>query len=348
MDIKRIPYIDIVAGIMILWMIFQHAMQSAWAIGSPSPGEMYAWNPNVWFPYLNFFMPWFFYKSGAFFRKRNIKDLMVKDNHKLTLTFLIWSLIGYVFYLILGVYAQTLTLREALYTLTRRFFFNGFIAINSPLWFLLTLIGVRFIANICLPNQSDPYKHYKCAAIVLSGAMIGFGCYIYDNPLVPLWVANGASGIAFFTFGYWLHCYENQKWFVIPCILGYVCSCVFGWNSVCMHINELLEGLYLLWFTSALCGIVCFNVVCRHIYEWMTKITPPHYSRTRILETIGKNAMPIYVTHSFVRFPIQTILETSNVSLSWQCVLVIICIGYALVLPIVCVLWNKFGKIKTK
>ena len=97
MDSKRIPYVDTVAGIMILWMIFQHAVQSAWEIGTLSPGEMYAWNPNTWFPYLNFFMPCFFYKSGAFYKKRSVKELWYKDSHKFLRTFIIWSLAGYIY-----------------------------------------------------------------------------------------------------------------------------------------------------------------------------------------------------------------------------------------------------------
>ena len=70
----RIQYIDIVAGILILWMIIQHALFHAWAI-DPNYSYSRGWNPNMWFPYLHFFMPWFFYKSGAFFHKRTIKDL---------------------------------------------------------------------------------------------------------------------------------------------------------------------------------------------------------------------------------------------------------------------------------
>ena len=200
----------------------------------------------------------------------------------------------------------------------------------------------------CYKYISIRFFHYRCAAIATLYALFAFWVHKYNNSNLPLWVANGATGLVFFTLGYWLHDHENQKWFVIPCVIGYACNCILGWNSVCMHTNELLDGYYLLWFPSALCGIIYFNAVCRYLCEWIGKITPPHYSRVRTLEAIGKNAMPIYVTHSFVRFPIQTILVVSNFSLSWQWVLAIICIGYALVLPIVCVLWNKISKIRTK
>ena len=343
MERKRIPFIDFAAGILILWMIFQHAVETAWALGL---GE-YNVNPNAsWFPYLNFFMPWFFYKSGAFFQKRGVKELWQKDYHKFFKTLALWSLIGYVVYILLGIYSHTLTLHDVIYAPTRRFFFDGYIAIELPLWFLLTLIGVRLVANISLPTRDSRFFHYRCAAIVTICALVAYVAHVYRNPYLPLWVANSASGCAFFTLGYWLHNYEKKAWFVLPCVIGYLSCCLFGWNSVIMMTNELLKGYYLLWFPSALCGIVCFNAVCRCLCEWMGKITPPQYSRYRTLEIIGKNAMPIYVTHSFVRFPLAAVLE--NYTISWEWILIIICVGYALVLPIVCILWNKISKIKTK
>lgn len=280
MDTKRIPYIDFGAGIMILWMIFQHAVQSAWAIDPSNPGLEYQLNPNVWFPYLNFFMPWFFYKSGAFFQKRSIKDLLLKDCSKFLRIFLIWSLIGYVVYLLLGAYDHTLSLHEAIRVPTKRFFFTGFIAINAPLWFLLTLFGVRFLANICLPQSNEPYIHLKCAILVMFGVLIAYGAYVYNNSLLPLWIANGAAGLSFFVLGYWLHNYERHMWLLILCIFCYICSCVLGWNSVCMHTNVLLEGNYLLWFPSALCGIICFNATCRIVCDAYDNFTPPRHSHT--------------------------------------------------------------------
>lgn len=342
--IERIKHIDIVAGIMILWMIFQHAVQSAWAIDSHTPGELYEWNPNVWFPYLNFFMPWFFYKSGFFFEKRGIAELWHKDYKKLLRTFIVLSIVGYGCFLLLGCYDNSLTFKDIIYTPTRRFFFHGFIAINSPLWFLLSLVAIRFLANITLPQREDSYFHLKCVLLFVSAAMIATLAFFFRNPLLPLWIANIASGLAFFSLGYWLHDYEQKIWLMCVCVLGYACSCVWGWNSVCMHTNVLLEGHYLLWFPSALCGIVVVNNACRLYVRIGEQIPPPRSSRYGLLGAVEKYAMPIYVTHSFIRYPIERILVHTNHLLPWVETLLIICLGYVLLLPPICILWRKYIK----
>ena len=78
---------------MILWMIVYHAISTAWGYevhdlwgitdASLLPAGVHAFisiegklevlNPCLVFPWLYFFMPWFFYKSGQFFTKRSVK-----------------------------------------------------------------------------------------------------------------------------------------------------------------------------------------------------------------------------------------------------------------------------------
>lgn len=272
----RVRYVDIVAGIMILWMIVQHAIQSAWFLDPCQPTNFYGCNPNVWFPYVNFFMPWFFYKSGYFFKKDTIKKLWQKDWNKLIKVLIIWSAIGYLCYILLGCITNTITLHDALYTPTRRFFLTGYIAMNAPLWFLLTLVGVRFVSNIILPCHLNKWSHHlQCLIIVMVSSLIAFSDHVINCPLIPRWVANGASGLAFFTLGYWLRDYEQELALIILAILGYAYNCFFGWNIVNMHLNVLMEGCYILWFPAALCGIVLFNNVFRVLCEWMGKKYPP-------------------------------------------------------------------------
>lgn len=86
-DTSRLPWLDFASGIMILWMIMGHAINAAWGYevrdlwgirdASLLPKGVHAFinnegalellSPCVVFPYLHFFMPWFFYKSGHFF-----------------------------------------------------------------------------------------------------------------------------------------------------------------------------------------------------------------------------------------------------------------------------------------
>ncbi len=148
---QRIPFIDFAAGIMILWMIIYHALCYEW--GFISRGIEIT-NPCVYFPYLSFFMPWFFYKSGQFFEKRPMKESLSKDARKLLLTFVIWSAIGYTFYLLFGTLNHSLTLRSATYSIARGLFLTGKVPINEPLWFLLTLFGVRQY-RICKETDTE-------------------------------------------------------------------------------------------------------------------------------------------------------------------------------------------------
>ncbi len=60
MERKRIKYVDLSAGIMILWMMLGHC---------GIPGTHYG---HYFHRLLFFFMPWFFYKSGYFFKIGNV------------------------------------------------------------------------------------------------------------------------------------------------------------------------------------------------------------------------------------------------------------------------------------
>ena len=106
---ERIPYIDLGAGIMILWVLLFHALGKHFALelqglqnvagDSSLPDGTHAYidangiiralDARAFFPYLHFFMPWFFYKSGQFFKKRDAKELIEKDTRKLLYPFII-------------------------------------------------------------------------------------------------------------------------------------------------------------------------------------------------------------------------------------------------------------------
>ena len=58
---KRVEYIDVVAGIMILWMVYGHLQQVT---------GFYLDYPNI----LYFFMPWFYYKAGALSNERTLRE----------------------------------------------------------------------------------------------------------------------------------------------------------------------------------------------------------------------------------------------------------------------------------
>lgn len=281
-DTNRLPWLDFASGVMILWMIAYHVIQVVWG---------YEVNPCVFFPWLHFFMPWFFYKSGMFFKKRSVKELWMKDRQKLLKTFAVWAIVGYVFFLLIGICNHTLTLRNTTYLVIRRLFMAGATPLNSPLWFLLTLFGVRFVANIALPERGDKFGILKFVGIVLFGYTVSYLAYRFNHRLLPYWVANGAAGLSFFALGYAMRDWEQKWWLFLLCMVVYVTGCIHGFPMVDMWPNKLLNGHYLLWVPVAFCCIVFFNTICCHLYK-VIRIKP--------LEWVGKNAMLIYLSHMLI------------------------------------------------
>lgn len=355
-DTNRLPWLDFASGIMILWMIVYHAISCAWGYELEGyyhltdlsllpqglhaiingEGKLQALNPHALIPWLHFFMPWFFYKSGMFFRKQSAKDLWQKDSKKLLKTFVIWSLIGYLIYILIGLVNHSLTLRACTYSTIRALFLRGYIVGNLPLWFLLTLFGVRMVANKVLPDKEDKYAWLKIASIVLGGYIVSYLAYRFNHRLLPYWIANGAAGLTFFSLGYVMRDLETKWWLIVPCAVVYVLGCIFGFLIVDMWPNEVVTGNYLLWIPVAFCCIVTFNAVCR----WITSVV-----RVKPIEWVGQNAMTIYVVHILiVTLFIELILRRLNTTISSLWVIVLITAVYAAILPLCCWTVNKLKK----
>lgn len=355
----RLPWLDFASGIMILWMITYHTLMAVWYFdlneywditdSSLLPGSLHRFvndegklevmDPCTIFPWLHFFMPWFFYKSGQFFRKRSVKELWKKDWNKLMKTFILWSLIGYGFYILLSLLNDTLTLRRVTYSVVRGCFLHGSIPINGPCWFLLTLFGVRFVANKLLPEKDDKYATWKILSIVAVGYVISFLAYRFNYRLLPYWVVNGAAGLSFFALGYALRDWEQKWWVIVPCMVVYVLGCFVGFPTVSMLSNTLLSGIYHLWIPVALCSIVFFNNLCKWLYSFV-RIIP--------IEWIGKNAMMILLVHTLIYVPIKDICTYFNVSISGNELLCIILFAYGLVLPLCALIRLSYNKMFKK
>ena len=88
MQSKRINHLDLVAGLLILWMIYFDHLRSfcgvSYFIGYDALKRLFY-----------FFMSWFFFKSGMFYdEKRNARDVAMRDFHRFVVPFLIGCLIA--------------------------------------------------------------------------------------------------------------------------------------------------------------------------------------------------------------------------------------------------------------
>ena len=328
----RLTHIDIGAGIMIVWVVLFHALGMGREIEQGHSVE----NMCIIFPYLHFFMPWFFYKSGVFFKKCNNRKLLwKKDIYKFLKPFIIWSIVGYGLFLLFAWHGNYLTLHKATYSVLYNFVLNGSIPINEVLWFLLSLCLVRWIANELIPFKDDKRFIIKCIFIVVACYLITILLHLLNHHLQPRYIANVFSGLAFYSIGFCLRDIENNKWVILISFIIFVCGCFCGFTIVDMWPNKLLTGHYMLWIPTSVCGIIVFNSLCRYLtYLELLK---------NGFSTIGRFAMPIYVTHAIIIIIISEVIVYLQDSTLQQNASYIILGSCIVCLTLICMIWKRIA-----
>lgn len=282
---SRIEHIDLAAGIMLLWMMLTHC-----GIYNTILGQ---YGCRLFF----FFMPWFFYKSGMFFAP---KEARIIGGGKLLKPFLIWSIVGYFIYAIVQMVLGT----DALYNLLvkvpiKAALFENLVRCNGHLWFLLTLFCVINIANHLIKNVDPIFT-------IIIGIIIGYIINLLHSEYIPDIMANTATGLCFFSMGYMLQGKESNRWIVGGAIVGYIIAIILLHSPfVDMRLNYCCYSDrtgydYLLWFPASFCGIVTLNNVCK----WLLSIY-----KFPILQSIGRNAMIIFIVHMMPIYLIVNVLE---------------------------------------
>ena len=84
---KRDASLDSVAGLLIIYMILIHIFQ--WS-------DLRDVIHSYWLLPLSFFMSWFFYKSGMFYKDKTCKELLVGGGKKLLIPYVVFSLVGHI------------------------------------------------------------------------------------------------------------------------------------------------------------------------------------------------------------------------------------------------------------
>ena len=248
-----------------------------------------------------------------------LREGIEKDVRKLLIPFLKWSLIGYMLYLylLLLLIEGNFTWRDCVADPLKTFAIYGYIPLNVPAWFVLSLFYVRVIARFLIQWRIPP------VAVIVMGIAIGFVLHRTGNPL-PFYVPNVAMGTAFFMVGYRFGRYEANRFLLAVSMAGYAAFLLFGPSIVGHHRNILLTGDYLLWPLFAYCGIVTFDNLCRFLDAALSRSA---FVRHRPVVFIGRNTFTLLVTHAFVYFPVMRLSTLTP----WQTVGIIFA-GYLLIL----------------
>lgn len=287
----RVEHIDIAAGLMLTWMVLGHIASHA------------SYN-SAFFSidkYLSFFMPWFFYKAGLFYTEKPFNKSLLGGAKKLLIPFVVYSLIGQMFYYICLLVENNISFRSFIYQPLRSLFVVECLPGNGALWYLVVLYAINLIAPYLL-------KRYSPILVALLGVLIAYCCYLLDISWFPCIIPNVAAGLAFYVLGFYMRNKENNWWVLLIAVAVYLVCCIMGYPSIYFHHNTAIDSVtYLLYFPASLAGIIILNNICR--------IVQP-YLKYSLMRWIGQNAMNIYVTHWIVlvilRLVVQDLIKLDN------------------------------------
>lgn len=258
--------IDVVAGLLIVHVILGHIFQWAHMNSFYAPVNRF----------LIFFMPWFFFKSGMFFKEN--RYLLLLNTKKLLVPFVVFSLVGQFFWSIMMFINGDRIMRHYLISPFNTFFAEGSINGNLPLWFLLTLCIVQYVYSLVKSKRGLVLVLALSFAYLLSES----GCS------KPYLLANCCSGLFFYSAGNMLKEYQYTIPMVLLSVVIGVAILLLAPSIVDMRSNQLLSGNYLVWCLYSLAAIITFNNLSRCINIGII---------TKSMSFVGRHSMVFYVLH---------------------------------------------------
>lgn len=277
---NRDKSLDNACGILILYMIFMHS-----SIHFGFDDTLLARHLRYVF---FFFMPWFFFKNGYYFKESDKRILLKKGYNRLLKPYISWLIIGHVVYCIYLCISGFHDWKLYIVYPIKQLLCDSAVVSNLPLWFLISLFIVRFIANGIIKLRLN-------LSIVLFS--LGFICYLSSlfPPIKVILLSNVPTGLFFFLIGYTVNKsistltmkrHKTHSIFFTCVILLYFSIVVFGQCYVDMRVNILWHGSYLCWLIGSVPACLAINIICR--ISIFGKLG---------LGWIGRNSMMFYVSH---------------------------------------------------
>ncbi len=234
-EYTRQKHLDCAHGLMIIHMMFFHLCVST-IYNTP----LYH---TILHP-LSFFMAWFFFKSGMFYKELSPIEQIKRGFQRLIIPALFFSLIGLICFFIIDKPGFSLS-RECEY-----FYVFGTFHGNTPIWFLYSLFIVQIIFCIL--------RKLRINHIVI--AAFSFGWYFLNKHIGfrPYWTYNIPLGLMFVALGSIFKDIQYDRRVVILCLIIY-----FGLFLFSSGINFMYGKFDSAYFTMpwALAGCILANVL---------------------------------------------------------------------------------------
>lgn len=169
---KRLTYLDSAGGLLLIYMIVGHCAQ--WAV---------LWNDFDKYTYwLGFFMPWFFFKGGIFYKPKTFREELKSGYKRLIVPFICFSLIGTVILWVkLLIINGDISIKEFLYPI-KGLLIQGSVPGNLALWFLPSLFAVRIIFNYFYNLIIN--SRYPIMQLIEGGGIYDFKPFVHTTSLL--------------------------------------------------------------------------------------------------------------------------------------------------------------------
>lgn len=288
---QRQTYLDTVAGILIIYMIFMHCCQFT----QMTESSLFKTISVVF----NCFMAWFFFKSGMFHKKRQtIKNSANILKKKLLHPYLSFLIIGYIGYCISLYINKDTNWIHYLLTPIKECIVNGSISWALHAWFLFTLFIVKALSSVFIEKFN--YGWIYCGLIGWLAAWISMNYFT----LQPFYIVNFFPAMFFYGLGYTMRTKQFHKTIFILSIIVFALS-IFYPSKVDFRTNQITTGSYLTWLLYASAGIIFFNNIFKILNH---KIFP--------FTQIGEKSMYWFLSHWILLVLIINIVEYIRIQLN--------------------------------
>lgn len=313
--------IDAVGGIMILLVIYRHCLTATASLGSTLVGSAITYYP------LLFYMAWFFFKSGMYFKgSEPLEESIKKGTIRLLVPYLCFSAIAIAVSLVLnGVFFGSAGIHKVLSDIPLHLKREGAVVCDSPLWFLLSLFFVRVFFSAA-NRLHIPAWCPACVSLVAA-----FGLYRMDLP-IGLYFENIALGLFFYSMGYVFKEIQYKKAFFIASAIVYVAFLIYCFvtKNVVSEFVVNTHTPYLPTVLFCLFGCILVNNLSKRL----------NWGSSRFLSTIGADSMTYYVTHFIIIYSVLTFDKATLHLSDWPLFLLLV-ISVAVLLPLLAKLFAR-------
>ena len=293
-DITRLYFLDNGSGILIAFIVLFYHLP---VYCSLDKSAFFLSLRTV----LDFFMAWFFFKSGMFHKQREPIIEFKKCWRRLLLPYLVINICCLALHIVFfrGDASVSEIIKVAIY--------NECEDLCYPLWFCLSLAIVRIAYQLLTGNGRINKWLVICLAL-----SIAFLMYLYSYRLgdvnafkrllpitIPYWFGNIFLGLFFYGLGDLLRKKQFNRYLFVGALFIYIAHFFF---PIFLNLWYNLSDYYFLSVLYYISGIIVFNNVLR---RYLDKCIP-------VLSHVGENSMIYYITHGtfyellFILVPFKT------------------------------------------